>query len=178
LYIILIVNIHDAVYLRMQSWMVINFMRNRPGPFLRFLLRLPILQYRLGLQSPIAGRILILTTRGRKTGQPRQTALGYVYEPDLDTYLVMTGWGGRSDWYQNAICDPRVDIRVGKHRILARAVRLPLDENIEEIRLVLKKDPNAGRMFSALEGIPFDGSEEWFESVARHNPSMRFEPVP
>jgi hypothetical protein len=34
------VNIHDAVYLRMQSWMVTNFMRNRPDPFLRFLLRL------------------------------------------------------------------------------------------------------------------------------------------
>ena len=170
-------NIHDAVYLRMQSWMVTNFMRQRPGPFLRFLLRLPILQYRLGLQSLIAGRILILTTRGRKTGQPRQTALGYVYEPASDTYLVMTGWGGRSDWYQNAFVTLGW-ISGSVNAEFTRARCLPLDENIEEIRLVLKKDPNAERMFSALEGIPFDGSEEWFESVARHNLSMRFEPAP
>lgn len=162
----------------MQSWMVTNFMRRRPGRAMRFLLRLPILQYHLGLQAPIAKRILILSTCGRNTGQTRQTALGYVYEPASDTFLVMTGWGGRSDWYRNAICDPQVEIWVGKRRIHARAVSLPLDENIEEIRLVLKKDPNAERMFSVLEGMPFDGSEEWFESVARHNPSIRFIPVP
>lgn len=160
----------------MQSWMVTRFLRNRPGPFLRLLLRLPILQYRLGLQKPIAGRILILGTVGRKTRKPRQTALGYHYEPATDTYLVMTGWGGCSDWYQNVLGWPQVGLWVGSRRMQAMAYPLSVEENIAEVKKVIALDPNAAHMFSELECIPFDGSEEWFRTVAAHNPSLRFSP--
>lgn len=160
----------------MQSWMVTKLMRNRPGPFLRLLLRLPILQYKLGLQKPIANRILILSTRGRKTGKPRQTALGYAYEPATKSYLVMTGWGGTSDWYLNAVSEPRVILWVGSLKTTAVAVQLTPEENITEIKRMINLDPFAVSMLSELENLPFDGSEDWYRVVSAHNPSMRIIP--
>jgi deazaflavin-dependent oxidoreductase (nitroreductase family) len=157
--------------------MVTHFMRNRPGPFLRFLLRLPILQYHLGLQAPIAARILVIGTCGRKTGEPRQTALGYVFEPESNSYLVMIGWGGRSDWYRNALAEPEVVLWVGSMKMPARANKLTLEENVAEIKRMLTLDPFAERMLSELENLPYDGSEVWYRTVADHNPSMRIIPM-
>jgi deazaflavin-dependent oxidoreductase (nitroreductase family) len=171
------VNIQDKVYLRMQSWMVTNFMRNRPGLFLRFLLRLPILQYKIGLGKSIGDRILILNTRGRITGMPRQTALGYAYDPSTKSYLVMTGWSGRSDWYRNALAEPEVALWVGSMKMLARASKLTLEENVTEIKRMLTLDPFAERMLSELENLPYDGSEDWHHTVADHNPSLRIIPM-
>jgi deazaflavin-dependent oxidoreductase (nitroreductase family) len=171
------VNFQDKVYLRMQSWMVTNFMRNRPGPFLRFLLRLPILQYKIGLGKSIGDRILILNTRGRITGKPRQTALGYAYDPSTKGYLVMTGWSGRSDWYRNALAEPEVALWVGSMKMLARVSELTLEENVTEIKRMLTLDPFAERMLSELENLPYDGSEDWYYTVADHNPSLRIIPM-
>jgi deazaflavin-dependent oxidoreductase (nitroreductase family) len=161
----------------MQSWMVTHFMRRRPGPFLRFLLRLPILQYKVGLGKFVGNRILILNTRGRISGKPRQTALGYAYDPSTKGYLVMTGWGGRSDWYRNALAEPEVVLWVGSMKMPARANKLTLKENVAEIKRILTLDPFAERMLSELENLPYDGSEDWYRKVADHNPSMRIIPM-
>jgi deazaflavin-dependent oxidoreductase (nitroreductase family) len=171
------VSIHDTFYLRIESWTVTNFMRERPGPFLRFLLRLPILQYHLGLQAPIARRILILGTRGRKSGKPRQTALGYSFEPESNTYLVMAGWNGRSDWYRNIMAEPQVGLWVDSRRMQAIATRLTEEENIAELKKMITQDPFAARMFSKLEGLPFDGSENWYRVVCSHNFNLRLTPI-
>jgi deazaflavin-dependent oxidoreductase (nitroreductase family) len=170
------VSIHDGVYLRLQSWVVTRFLRKPPGRVLRFILRLPILQYRLGLQKPISNRILILTTRGRKTGKLRQTALGYALEPSTKGYLVMTGWGGRSDWFCNATADPGVELWVGKRRMKAAAFQLSPEENIAEIKRIVALDPFAINMLSELENLPFDGSDNWYRAVSAHNPSLRIIP--
>lgn len=176
MYIIYIVNIHDKVYLQMQSWMVTRFLRKPPGRLLRFILRLPILQYRLGLQKPFENRILILTTRGRKTGKLRRTAVGYAFEPATNGYLVMTGWGGKSDWFRNASADPGVELWVGTRRMKATASELSMEENIAEIKRMFKMDPFAINMLSELENLPFDGSEGWYRTVSAHNPSLRIIP--
>ncbi len=170
-------NIHDKVYLQMQSWMVTRFLRKPPGTLLRFILRLPILQYRLGLQKPIENRILILTTRGRKTGKPRRTALGYAFEPATNGYLVMTGWGGKSDWYRNAFRRSQGGFVGRVTRMKAVCSELTMEENIAEIKRMINLDPFAINMLSELENLPFDGSEDWYRVVSAHNPSLRIIPA-
>jgi hypothetical protein len=160
----------------MQSWMVTNFMRNRPGPFLRFLLRLPILQYKIGLGKSIGNRIHILNSRGRITGKTRQTAQGYTYDLSSKGYLVMTGLEGRSVWYRKVLAEPEVGLWVGSMKTLARAKKLTLEENVAEIKRMLTLDPFAERMLSVLENLPYDGSEDWYRTVADHNPSLRIIP--
>lgn len=57
---------------------------------------------------------LLLTTRGRKTGRLRRTAL--IYGKDGDDYVVVASKGGARDhpsWYYNLVAEPRVTIQVG-----------------------------------------------------------------
>lgn len=57
---------------------------------------------------------LLLTTRGRKTGRLRRTAL--IYGTDGDDYVVVASKGGaprHPSWYLNLVDEPRVMIQVG-----------------------------------------------------------------
>ena len=58
--------------------------------------------------------VLLLTTRGRRSGQPRTTALGYV--EDGDRLVVIGSYGGdprHPDWYRNLCADPDVQVTRG-----------------------------------------------------------------
>src|ERR671930_2080530 len=65
---------------------------------------------------------LLLTTRGRKTGKLRRTAL--IYGRDGDRYLVVASQGGAArnpNWYENLVANPDVHLQVGAERVPARA---------------------------------------------------------
>jgi deazaflavin-dependent oxidoreductase (nitroreductase family) len=67
-------------------------------------------------------RTLLLTTTGRKSGQPRRTAL--IYQPDGDSHVVVASQGGAPDhpaWYKNLAEHPEVDVQVGADKFTARA---------------------------------------------------------
>jgi deazaflavin-dependent oxidoreductase (nitroreductase family) len=59
--------------------------------------------------------VLLLTTRGRRTGRPRTTALSFM--PVADRYIVFSGWGVSSNWYHNVRANPEVRIQVGRRRM-------------------------------------------------------------
>lgn len=60
---------------------------------------------------------LLLTTRGRKSGKPRRTAL--YYGEDGGDLVVVASYGGAAEhplWYRNVEADPRVHVQVrGDH---------------------------------------------------------------
>ncbi|MEV4199490.1 nitroreductase family deazaflavin-dependent oxidoreductase [Micromonospora globbae] len=65
---------------------------------------------------------LLLTTRGRRSGALRRTAL--IYGRDGDDYLVVASQGGaprHPAWYLNLLADPRAEVQVGAGRFTARA---------------------------------------------------------
>lgn len=65
---------------------------------------------------------LLLTTRGRKTGKLRRTAL--IYGRDGDRYLVVASTGGapnHPEWYLNLVANPEVRIQVGPEEFAATA---------------------------------------------------------
>jgi deazaflavin-dependent oxidoreductase (nitroreductase family) len=101
----------------------------QPAGLLRWLLRLPISLYRWGLGGLLGDRFLLLHHRGRKSGQPRRTALE-VIEADrrAGRYLVAAAWGERADWLLNLRAEPQVEIEVGGRRWPARASELTLDQ--------------------------------------------------
>lgn len=89
-----------------------------PTGIMRWLFRLPLLLYRIGL-GEAAGRILVLTTRGRKTGQARFTPLEY--RRHGSKLYLLSAWGERPDWYQNLLADPLVTAQTGRQVYSARA---------------------------------------------------------
>ena len=65
---------------------------------------------------------LLLTTRGRKSGKLRRTAL--IYGQDKGRYLVVASNGGADKhplWYFNLLHDPEVEVQVGAEKFKARA---------------------------------------------------------
>lgn len=76
--------------------------------------RFMLLNWRLGLGRainmwpPVGGRIMVLTTVGRKSGLPRRTPLNYAI---VGGELYCTaGFGGISDWYRNILANPAVEV--------------------------------------------------------------------
>ena len=65
---------------------------------------------------------LLLTTRGRRSGKLRRTAL--IYGRDSDRYIVVASRGGANhhpSWYLNLVEHPEVTIQVGPETFAARA---------------------------------------------------------
>lgn len=58
--------------------------------------------------------MLLLTTRGRRTGQPHTVPLLYLTHDQ--GWVVIASWGGRTydpDWYLNLMADPVAEIQFG-----------------------------------------------------------------
>ncbi|QPC83572.1 nitroreductase family deazaflavin-dependent oxidoreductase [Phototrophicus methaneseepsis] len=65
---------------------------------------------------------LLLTTRGRKSGKLRRTAL--IYGRDGDDYIIVASRGGAPNhpsWYLNLVENPEVEIQVGAEKLTATA---------------------------------------------------------
>jgi deazaflavin-dependent oxidoreductase (nitroreductase family) len=65
---------------------------------------------------------LLLTTRGRKSGEPRSLPL--IYGETEGGYVVVASKGGLPDhplWFLNLEADPRCDLMVGPRAVKARA---------------------------------------------------------
>jgi deazaflavin-dependent oxidoreductase (nitroreductase family) len=66
--------------------------------------------------------VLLLTTRGNRTGEPRTTVLGY--RRDGDRFVVIASDYGAADhpaWYRNLLAQPTATVEVGADIILVRA---------------------------------------------------------
>jgi len=70
-----------------------------------------------------AGRpLLLLTTTGKRSGQPRTSPL--VYTTDGDDIVIIASKGGaptNPDWYYNVLANPVVTIELGDEQFQAQA---------------------------------------------------------
>lgn len=83
-----------------------------PNGIARRLLRAPILLHRLGLGALLNQlHVVILTTRGRKSGLPRYALVEYRMHGSK-VYLI-SAWGERPHWVQNLIADPQATVQTG-----------------------------------------------------------------
>jgi len=122
-----------------------------PGRVLRLGLRLPIWLYRFGLGWMLGDRFLMLTHTGRKSGQPRQTVIEVVrHDKETDSYYVVSGWGEKSDWYQNIRKSPQVTVHVGRREFQARAQFIALEKAVVIMEAYAHKHPLAFGELSAL----------------------------
>ncbi|MGI5523437.1 nitroreductase family deazaflavin-dependent oxidoreductase [Micromonospora sp. CA-259024] len=81
---------------------------------------------------------LLLTTRGRKSGELRRTAL--VYERDGDRYVLAASNRGSDHhpaWYLNLLADPYVTVQVGTETFTACARPATAEERPHLWRLMV-----------------------------------------
>jgi deazaflavin-dependent oxidoreductase (nitroreductase family) len=96
--------------------------------------------------GPFEGRqMIILHTKGAKSGQPRVTPL--VYLPDGDRYLIVASMGGAPNnpaWYHNLAANPDVTAEVGTETFRATATVLKGEERDRAFAAVVEKMPFFG----------------------------------
>ena len=152
--------------------------REGPGPIFRWLFKLPLMYYKLGLGSLIARQVLLVITIGRKTRKPRLTALGYMYDADGDTYYVTSGWDGRTDWYRNLTSNAQVQVQVGSLRFDCTARLVTIDTCMRLHERYSRRNPFAARTWRRWTGVTFDGSEQSLRLVAAHFPMVALQHSP
>jgi deazaflavin-dependent oxidoreductase (nitroreductase family) len=86
---------------------------------------------------------LVLTTTGRRTGEPRQNAL--IYTASGADYVVVASKGGAPQhpaWYHNLLAHPEVEVQVRGDRFKALARTATDTERAELWRLAAAGWPN------------------------------------
>lgn len=138
----------------------------------RFFLRLPILLYHLGLGWLLGHRFLLLRHLGRKSGLWRETVLEVVRDDKPDnTYFVASGWGESSQWYNNILRHPAVEIESGGRRMKATARRVSQAEAEAEFRHYAARHPLAFRgLGEFMTGQQVNGTSADFRRLAERIP--------
>lgn len=144
-----------------------------PGPIFKWLFKVPVFFYRIGL--PLFGSfILLLTTTGRKSGKPRPTPLEYHREGGTGDMIIMAGWGGRTDWRRNLDADPRVRVQAGWNKFEALAVPLTGAEVAAWLAEALRINPGSTRIWSHWAGEPVTADDpDSLLRAARYFPCYR-----
>ena len=75
-----------------------------------------------------------LTTKGRRSGLPRQIEIWFVLSGDGATVYMMAGEGERSNWLRNLRDEPEVSVRIGEVTLSGRAEVLGAGEEDETAR--------------------------------------------
>jgi deazaflavin-dependent oxidoreductase (nitroreductase family) len=119
-------------------------------------------------QGKVGGRfegkmLLLLHTRGARSGQERINPVAYV--KDKDRYVVIASKGGaptNPDWYYNILKNPLVTIEVGTEKFDARAS--------------IVEDPERTRLYNKMvEMMP--GFDDYRHRTTRQIPVIVLTPV-
>jgi deazaflavin-dependent oxidoreductase (nitroreductase family) len=136
--------------------------------------RLPVWFYRLGLGFLMGKRFIYFEHMGRKSGLLRRTVVEVVrYDEEGDTYVIVSGYGEKADWYRNLMKTPRIKAQVGSRRFEAVVQRLPEDEALAEFQDYARRYPNALKYLGGLIGLQIKGTEEELVQLSQVLPVLR-----
>ncbi len=86
--------------------------------------------------------VLLLATRGRRTGQVQTTALTYL--PQGKTLVVIASNGGaphHPDWFLNLRAHPMADVQLGRHHLKVRAREADSTEREDLWTRIIRTEP-------------------------------------
>jgi deazaflavin-dependent oxidoreductase (nitroreductase family) len=172
------IGLTEKIYSRIETFIMDRLvLQDSPGPFFKWLFKMPILQYKLGLGWMIGRYILLLTTTGRRSGKPRHTPLEYLYDKENDAYRIAAGWGGKTDWYRNLRRNPNVNVQVGSIKFDAIAEPASDEEVAKYMMTVSQRHPRMDRVWNRWSDKPVDGTFESYVYAAKFFPSVWLRPV-
>jgi deazaflavin-dependent oxidoreductase (nitroreductase family) len=147
-----------------------------PSGITRRLLRAPIYLYRMGLGALLdVFHIMILTTRGRKSGQARFTPVEY--RRHGTKYYAISAWGQEPDWFKNLEADPCITLRHGPRITSARAhVITDSAEALLALHLFRRPNPFVYDYILARLGRMQQFDARAMPDMAQHYTIVRFNP--
>jgi deazaflavin-dependent oxidoreductase (nitroreductase family) len=172
------IGLMEKIYNRVESFLMDKLVsQDTPGPIFKWVFKIPILQYKLGLGWLTGNYVLLLTTTGRKTGKKRYTPLEYLYDKENDRYRIAAGWGGKTDWFRNIKADPHVHVQVGRREFDAVAEIASDKEVAEYMMMVSSRHPRMDKVWNRWSDKPVDGTLESYIRAAKYFPSVWLKPL-
>jgi deazaflavin-dependent oxidoreductase (nitroreductase family) len=110
------------------------------------------------------GQVLILTTKGAKTGEPREHPLAY--SEDEGAHVIVASKGGaptHPHWFHNLVKHPIVTVEVGGETFKAKAT-------------VVEDDQEYERLYAQHAAI-MPGFNEYRQKTSRKIPVIVLEPI-
>lgn len=133
--------------------------------------------YAIGLGPLIGKIILLLTTTGRKSGQPRVTPLQY--EKIGDSYCLGAARGLKADWVRNLQANPDVRLRVGNSDVHGKAEIVTDPARMADfIEVRLQRHPlMIGLIMQKAHGLSRHPSREQLEKLAENEALVIVHPL-
>jgi deazaflavin-dependent oxidoreductase (nitroreductase family) len=106
---------------------------------------------------------LLLTVKGRRSGQPHRTAL--IYGRSGDNYIIVASKGGAPEhpqWYRNLVANPEVEVQVGGDIFKAHARTATASER--------------PALWKLMTGI-WPAYDDYQKKTDRHIPVVILEPI-
>jgi deazaflavin-dependent oxidoreductase (nitroreductase family) len=144
-----------------------------PKAFLRFLFRIPVYFYRIGLGWLFGERFVLINHVGRKTGKEHQVVVEVLErEKGTNNVIVVAGYGEQTQWYKNLRNQSKTTIQL-RNRKYGVSVEFITPEDGEDIiaRYVGRYGKLTQQLFSMM-GYEWDGSEKGARDIARRG--LRF----
>jgi len=136
--------------------------------------RAPLLLWRMGLGPVIGKIIMVITTTGHKSKQPRHNMAEY-YTLDGKKYTVCA-YGKKAAWYKNIKADPRVTVQTAGGTQSMEAVRVTDDEELlQVVELFMHRNSTLTGRYLASLGIKPDRSDLLTKKDRLY--LLRFDPI-
>jgi deazaflavin-dependent oxidoreductase (nitroreductase family) len=145
---------------------------------MRWIFRFPVVLYRLHLGWVLGSRFLMLTHTGRKSGKRRHVVVEVVdHDEASDIFYIASGWGERSDWFQNIQKNPETEVHVAGRHLTTLAERLSVDEAEKRMGTYARKHPFAfGQLSGFMLGEHLDPTADNARHIAEKIPMVALLP--
>jgi deazaflavin-dependent oxidoreductase (nitroreductase family) len=121
--------------------------------------------------------VLLLTTTGRKSGQPRVTPLQF--EEVEGAIYIASARGPAADWFKNILANPAVHVQMGKREFDATAEAVTDPQRMADfIELRLRRHPVMVRLIMHLfDGLPLRYGRADLEALSKDKALVILRPL-
>ena len=144
----------------------------RVSPFAKMAFKAQIFLLRRNWMGPAGNIIMVITTKGRKSGKSFTTPVGY--QRDGDTVLAFNV-GGISNWYKNVGQNPLVALEIKKKTYKMRAASITDRDEIRQVLELYKREQPT--MLPRFFNIPAESSGDDLMKAADKVKFVRFTAV-
>jgi deazaflavin-dependent oxidoreductase (nitroreductase family) len=150
----------------------------RTGPPARLVFHAIGHVYDLGLGGLVGHRFLRVTHRGRNSGRQYRTVLEVInWDPSTEESVVLSGWGGRADWYRNIRASPAIEVSTAGMRYTPVYRFVEGQELYAFLLGYIARNQFAAGVVRRLLGLRLDGSDsDRAESERRGYRGVAFRP--
>lgn len=152
--------------------------REVPTGLTLWLLRVPNLLYRARLGFMLGNRFLMIEHRGRKSGRLHRTVVEVVGRSSDDRErFVVSGFGTKTDWYQNLLAGQLEAIWLGNRRVPSSVRFLDHVEAAGILARYERAHPRTARLLLNQLGLVYDGTDAGRIAMMPELPMVAFQPI-